>query len=67
MANLKEDVICYCSGTTKEQIKTLMAQGINELDTISRETGACSGCGACDVEIINFLAGSPDIAKRNTG
>jgi bacterioferritin-associated ferredoxin len=56
MANIKDDVICYCSGTTKETIRALMVQGIDELEMISRETGACSGCGACDVEIINFLA-----------
>jgi bacterioferritin-associated ferredoxin len=56
MTHLKEDVICYCSGTTKGQISTLIMQGITELDIISRLTGACSGCGACDVEIIAFIA-----------
>jgi NAD(P)H-nitrite reductase large subunit len=56
MVNIKDDVICYCSGTTKAAIKALMVHGVNELDKISRETGACSGCGACDVRIIEFLA-----------
>ncbi len=56
MNQLKEDVICYCSGTTKAQINALIVQGIIELDLISRQTGACSGCGACDVEILAFLA-----------
>ncbi|MDO9141068.1 MAG: (2Fe-2S)-binding protein [Methylobacter sp.] len=56
MPNLKDDVICYCSGTTKEKIKALVAQGLNDLDAISRETGACSGCGSCDVDIRYFLA-----------
>ena len=63
MTNIKDDVICYCSGTTKEQVRALMAQGINELDLISRETGACSGCGACDVTIKAILTeplNSPD-------
>ena len=32
MNQLKEDVICYCSGTTKEQINALIVQGIAELD-----------------------------------
>ncbi|WP_340124507.1 (2Fe-2S)-binding protein [Methylobacter svalbardensis] len=58
MTNIKDDVICYCSGTTKEQIKALMVQGINDLDLISRETGACSGCGSCDVTIKDILAES---------
>ena len=60
---LKEDLICYCSGTTKGQITALMIQGITELDMISRLTGACSGCGACDVEITAFLM--QDEHKRN--
>ncbi|MEN9757207.1 MAG: hypothetical protein RL755_1394 [Pseudomonadota bacterium] len=57
MTTIKDDVICYCSGTTKEQIKNLITtKGMNELDLISRATGACSGCGACDVEINYLLA-----------
>ncbi|MEI8236993.1 MAG: (2Fe-2S)-binding protein [Methylococcaceae bacterium] len=56
MNQLKEDVICYCSGTTKEQINALIVRGIIELDLISRQTGACSGCGACDVVIMELLA-----------
>ena len=56
MNQLKEDVICYCSGTTKEQINALIVQGIAELDRISRQTGACSGCGACDVVIMELIA-----------
>ena len=45
MNQLKEDVICYCSRTTKVQINALIVQGIAELDLILRQTGACSGCG----------------------
>ena len=56
MNQLKEDVIFYCSGTTKAQINALIVQGSIELDLISRQTGSCSGCGACDVEIMAFLA-----------
>jgi bacterioferritin-associated ferredoxin len=52
----KKDVICHCSGTTKEQIKALVNDGIDNLDGISRMTGACSGCGACDVSILELLA-----------
>ncbi|HEY8034810.1 MAG TPA: (2Fe-2S)-binding protein [Methylobacter sp.] len=52
----KTDVICHCSGTTKEQIKQFINNGIDNLDGISRMTGACSGCGACDVSILELLA-----------
>jgi bacterioferritin-associated ferredoxin len=52
----KIDVICNCSGTTKRQIKELVDSGVDNLDGISRITGACSGCGACDVLILELLA-----------
>jgi NAD(P)H-nitrite reductase large subunit len=52
----KTDVICHCSGTTKGQIKELIHSGIDNLDGISRMTGACSGCGACDVSVLELLA-----------
>ena len=52
----KKDVICHCSGTTKGQIKELVNNGIDNLDGISRMTGACSGCGACDASILELLA-----------
>lgn len=51
-----KDLICYCSGVTKEQIKTLVNNGVDNLDEISRMTGACSGCGACDVLVLELLA-----------
>ncbi|MCK9397336.1 MAG: (2Fe-2S)-binding protein [Methylobacter sp.] len=54
--NKKQDVICHCSGTTKAQIKELVNNGIDNLDGISRATGACSGCGACDISILELLA-----------
>ncbi|MFI3120142.1 MAG: (2Fe-2S)-binding protein [Methylococcaceae bacterium] len=52
----KSDVICHCSGTTERQIKALISDGVDTLDGISRMTGACSGCGACDVDILAILA-----------
>jgi len=52
----KQDVVCHCSGTTKRQIKELINNGADTLDEISRMTGACSGCGACDVSVMELLA-----------
>jgi bacterioferritin-associated ferredoxin len=54
----KKDLICTCSGTTKTQVLELIAKGINNLDRISRITGACSGCGACDTDILKLLTDS---------
>ncbi|CAI8720390.1 (2Fe-2S)-binding protein [Methylocaldum szegediense] len=52
----KKDVICRCSGTTTAQIKRLVDKGVNDLESLSRATGACSGCGACDTDIMALLA-----------
>lgn len=52
----KQDIICYCSGTTKEQIRELINNGTDDFDEISRMTGACSGCGSCDVSVLELLA-----------
>ncbi len=54
--NNDEDVICSCSGTTQEKVKQLIESGVDDLDRISRITGACSGCGACDAPIQELLA-----------
>jgi bacterioferritin-associated ferredoxin len=51
-----DDLICYCSGTTRGQVKALIDKGVDNLDSISRMTGACSGCGACETSMLEFLA-----------
>ena len=48
-------VICYCSGTTKQQIQKLFNEGILDLERISRITGAGSGCGGCEFELEQLL------------
>lgn len=50
------DFICYCSGTTREKIKELVGNGIDDLDTISRLTGACAGCGSCEMAVTELIA-----------
>lgn len=49
------EVICDCSGTTRGKIISLVEQGVIDTDTISRKTGAISGCGSCDHEIETLL------------
>jgi bacterioferritin-associated ferredoxin len=51
-----DEVMCDCSGTTREKIKSLIDQGIDTLDGISRKTGAVSGCGSCDWDITELIA-----------
>lgn len=52
---LKNEVICYCSGTTAEQIRILLNEGIVEQERISRITGALSGCGSCEFDVLDLL------------
>jgi len=50
-----DEIICDCSGTTRGKIMQLVEQGIVDSDTISRKTGAMSGCGSCDHIIETLL------------
>ncbi|MGZ5052803.1 MAG: (2Fe-2S)-binding protein [Methylobacter sp.] len=50
------DIVCYCTGTTKTQIKQLVKNGVRTLEEISHHTGACTGCGGCDVSVMELLA-----------
>lgn len=52
----KRDIICHCTGTTEAKIKELIESGFDSLDKLSRQTGACSGCGACETTITDLLA-----------
>jgi len=50
----ENEVICDCTGTTKAKILSLIKQKA-DLDKISSATGAATGCGSCDVDIINLI------------
>lgn len=52
---LKNNVICGCSGTTVGQIQTLIGEGVVDMDRISRITGAASGCGGCEFDLQELL------------
>ncbi|QFY44031.1 (2Fe-2S)-binding protein [Candidatus Methylospira mobilis] len=53
---ITRNIVCRCSGTTEEQISKLVDHGIDDLESLSRATGGCSGCGACDADIMALLA-----------
>ncbi|MDP1765367.1 MAG: (2Fe-2S)-binding protein [Methylotenera sp.] len=52
--NLDDDVMCTCSGTTRGQILKFFKAGL-DIDTISRKTGALSGCAGCEWDIEQYL------------
>jgi bacterioferritin-associated ferredoxin len=49
-----DEILCACSGTTRGEIENLVKQGL-DLDTISRRTGALSGCSGCEWDISEFV------------
>lgn len=51
-----DNILCYCSGTSRQQIQQLLADGITDPDRISRITGAMSGCGGCEFEFEQLIA-----------
>ncbi|WP_446808950.1 (2Fe-2S)-binding protein [Methylomonas sp. 2BW1-5-20] len=54
--DIENDVICYCSGTTVQQIKALLVEGVVDPERISRITGAASGCGGCEFEFQQLVS-----------
>jgi NAD(P)H-nitrite reductase large subunit len=51
----KKDVICFCTGTTKQKVIQLIANGATDIAKISSATGAVTGCAGCDVSIMELL------------
>jgi len=54
----KQKVICTCTGTTEEKVAQLIAKGMDTLDDIANATGASTGCGSCDITIIEIIDSS---------
>lgn len=49
-----DEVLCFCSGTTRGAIQRMFKQGL-DMEAISQRTGARSGCGGCEWDIEVFL------------
>jgi bacterioferritin-associated ferredoxin len=56
MTDLSEEIICDCSGTTRAKINQLIEDGKDSFEKIASATGAGTGCGSCDVLIMDILA-----------
>ena len=51
----KKDIICFCTGTTKQKVIELIENGATDIAKISSATGAVTGCAGCDVSIMELL------------
>ncbi len=49
-----DDVICICSGTKRGYIEKLVQQGL-DVDAISQRSGALTGCGGCEWDIVELV------------
>ena len=56
-------ILCRCSGTTDKQIQRLLERGVDTLEGISQATGAVSGCGGCETDILELLAAMPFLTE----
>lgn len=59
-----DEVLCRCSGLRREQLLRLAAEGVRELERLSRITGACSGCGGCEADVAQLLAEAVRAAQQ---
>lgn len=55
MTDILDEIICDCSGTTKAKINQLIDDGKDSFEKIASATGAGTGCGSCDVLIMDIL------------
>ena len=55
-ADSLSEVLCPCSGTTRQQILRVLKRGETTLEEVSQATGACSGCGGCEFDVAACLA-----------
>ena len=53
--DMKDEVICYCYGITKEEIVEAIKNGATTLEEIQDITGAGTACGRCNSAIENIL------------
>ncbi len=59
----EEEILCPCSGTRVRQIRRYVERGIVDVTAISEGTGALSGCGGCEFDVLEAL----DILKAEVG
>ncbi len=51
-----DEMLCKCGGVTRAQVDYWFGQGVCTLEGLSRKTGAVSGCGGCEPELLAALA-----------
>lgn len=56
-------IVCICANVNSKAIQAAIDDGCSSLDSLTFETGACSGCGQCRESCQALLDASPVPSK----
>lgn len=59
--------VCLCEGVNEETVRRVIADGACDPDTVSRCSGAGTGCGGCYPELCRLLEESRLRAGARSG
>lgn len=60
----KEDLLCYCTGTTRSKIQQLLNEQMMDLKAIINETGVTTGCAACEYDVTQFVEQALRVSRK---
>jgi len=52
---MQAEIICNCMSVTKSKLQECIDRGLRTLESLSKETGACSVCCSCTQKILKLL------------
>ena len=56
---------CWCTGVTRAEVRTAFTGGARSVESVIRQTQACTGCRTCRPELEQFLRElTADAAER---
>ncbi len=51
-----DQTICFCHAVTRGRLLEVIQAGAISLYSIQEETGASTGCGGCEIDVLEILA-----------
>ncbi len=48
--------ICFCHAVTRGRLLEVIRAGAKDLYSIQVETGASTGCGGCEIDVLEIIA-----------
>ncbi len=50
-----DQTICFCHAVTRGRLLEVIQAGLTTLEAIQVETGASTGCGGCEIDVLEIL------------